>query len=158
MKHRLPMLMVVSLIALLPAAGCGRPVIGGVRLANPDVQQGASVPGGSQTISWSQVTSAGRRAILKVSRHYGESSPRVDRVVETTSVAPPYELMYLVSLTGHFHEGKAKNPSLSFSVLADGTEAWAILAPSGRVEQMLFAGYTSASTSAQPQVSGVVGH
>ncbi|GMA52191.1 hypothetical protein GCM10025857_35480 [Alicyclobacillus contaminans] len=41
--------------------------------------------------------------------------------------------MYFVWLSGHFSDGKAESDNLSFSILADGSEAWAITDESGAI-------------------------
>ena len=65
----------------------------------------------------------------KVGAHYDETSPKITKVIATlteggTAAVP----MNLVALDGQFHKGSLVATHLSFSMLSDGSEVWAIRA------------------------------
>jgi|GEM_PF-4777068 len=76
-------------------------------------------------VSWVTVPSNEQQAILKVSKRYGDSQPLVVRVVQSLTEADQ-KPMYVVFLSGHFHYGDIQSNSLSFSILADGSQTWAV--------------------------------
>jgi hypothetical protein len=64
----------------------------------------------------------------KVAAHYGETSPAITKVSATLTDGARAVPMNLVALDGHFHKGSLVATHLSFSMLADGSSVWAILA------------------------------
>ncbi len=64
----------------------------------------------------------------KVAAHYGETSPKIAKVSATLSDGPTAVPMNSVALDGQFHKGSLVATHLSFSMLADGSEVWAIMA------------------------------
>lgn len=64
----------------------------------------------------------------KVAAHYGESSPTITKVTATVTDGQSAVPMNLVTLAGRFHKGRLVATQLSFSMLADGSKVWAILA------------------------------
>lgn len=76
-------------------------------------------------VSWDSIPPNEQQAILKVSYHYGDSQPKVVRVVQTVTEANQ-KPMYLIFLSGHFHDGDIQSNNLSFSILADGSQTWAV--------------------------------
>jgi hypothetical protein len=64
----------------------------------------------------------------KVAAHYGETSPKITRVTATLTDGPSAVPMNLVTLAGRFHNGHLVATCLVFSILADGSKVWAILA------------------------------
>src|SRR5213595_3623155 len=41
-----------------------------------------------------------------VGRHYGDTHPRIVHVESTQTDNPPHDPMYIMTLAGHFHEGR----------------------------------------------------
>lgn len=64
----------------------------------------------------------------KVAAQYGETNPKVTKVTATLTDGPSAVPMNSVELTGRFHKGSLVATQLSFSMLADGGEVWAIVA------------------------------
>ncbi len=64
----------------------------------------------------------------KVGAYYLETSPTIATVQALLSDGPTAEPMNIVALDGHFHKGTLMATHLSFSMLADGSKVWAILA------------------------------
>ncbi len=64
----------------------------------------------------------------KVAAHYGETSPTITKVTATLTDGASAIPMNLVTLAGRFHNGSLVATHLSFSMLADGSKVWAILA------------------------------
>jgi hypothetical protein len=64
----------------------------------------------------------------KVAAHYGETHPKITKVTATVSDGSSAVPMNLVTITGTFHKGSLTATQLSFSMLADGSMVWAILA------------------------------
>jgi hypothetical protein len=64
----------------------------------------------------------------KVAAHYGETSPSITKVTATLTDGSSAVPMNLVTLAGRFHKGSLVATQLSFSMLADGSKVWAILA------------------------------
>lgn len=76
-------------------------------------------------VSWASVPPNEQQAMLKVSKHYGDGQPKVVRVVQTVTEADR-KPMYLVFLNGNFHDGDIQSNNLSFSILEDGSQTWAV--------------------------------
>lgn len=70
--------------------------------------------------------SAINKLIIKISKRYGEAKPLVG--LKETKTEGDFKLMYLVKLKGNFINGNLHATNLSFSILADGTDIWAIRA------------------------------
>jgi len=66
------------------------------------------------------------KLITQVSKRYGESRPRIS--LKETEREGDFKPMYLVFLKGDFTKGNLRATNLSFSMLADGTYIWAIVA------------------------------
>lgn len=64
----------------------------------------------------------------KVAAHYGEAHPTIAKVTATLTEGSTAAPMNSVTLTGQFHKGSLVATQLSFSMLADGSQVWAILA------------------------------
>lgn len=64
----------------------------------------------------------------KVAAHYGETSPTIADVAATLTDGSSAVPMNLVALDGQFHKGSLVATHLSFSMLSDGSKAWAIRA------------------------------
>jgi hypothetical protein len=64
----------------------------------------------------------------KVAAYYGETNPTITKVIATSTDGSSATPMALVTLAGHFHKGSLVATQLSFSMLADGSQVWAILA------------------------------
>ncbi len=64
----------------------------------------------------------------KVAAHYGETSPKITNVSATLTDGATAVPMNSVALDGQFHKGSLVATHLSFSMLADGSEVWAIMA------------------------------
>jgi hypothetical protein len=64
----------------------------------------------------------------KVAAHYGELNPRITKVIATLTDGASTVPMNSVALSGVFHKGSLVATHLSFSMLADGSEVWAIFA------------------------------
>lgn len=84
-------------------------------------------------VQWSSLSTNVQHAIIDVSKHYGDASPVVSKIIETQT-NPDQRLMYIVHLQGHFHKGNVDSNDLSFSILGDGTKAWAISNQSGSLQ------------------------
>lgn len=80
---------------------------------------------GTTPVTWTSLPSSEQQAIHAVAKHYGEANPKVVYVRETKTDADQ-KLMYVVELKGHFHQGKVQSNDLEFSILGDGSLAWAI--------------------------------
>lgn len=61
-----------------------------------------------------------------VSAHYGDTHPRIVRVVSTQTDNPPHDPMYSIILSGHFHKGPQLVHYIIFSALADKTYVWGV--------------------------------
>lgn len=66
------------------------------------------------------------KLITQVSKRYGESGPQIS--LKETETEGDFKPMYLVFLKGDFTKGNLRATNLSFSMLADGTYIWAIVA------------------------------
>lgn len=64
----------------------------------------------------------------KVAALYGESNPQVVKVNQTTSEGTPSQPLDIVFLSGNFHQSTQRASGLSFSMLANGKEVWAVRA------------------------------
>jgi hypothetical protein len=64
----------------------------------------------------------------KVAAHYGETSPKIGKVLATLTDGSTAVPMNIVALDGRFHKGNLLATHLSFSMLADGSKVWAIYA------------------------------
>ena len=64
----------------------------------------------------------------KVAAYYRETRPTITTVTATLTDGPTAVPMNGVALTGHFRKGSLVATHLSFSMLADGSKVWAILA------------------------------
>lgn len=64
----------------------------------------------------------------KVAAYYRETSPTITKVTATLTDGPTAAPMNSVSLDGVFRNGSLVATQLSFSMLADGSKVWAILA------------------------------
>lgn len=64
----------------------------------------------------------------KVAAYYREINPTITKVTATLTDGPTAAPMNLVALDGQFHNGTLVATHLSFSMLADGSKVWAILA------------------------------
>lgn len=80
-------------------------------------------------VRWSALTNSEQQAIIEVSTHFGDANPKVVKI--TQEVTETNQPMYFVWLNGHFHEGNVQSTDMSFSILADGSKAWAITNKSG---------------------------
>jgi hypothetical protein len=63
----------------------------------------------------------------QVGRHYGDMHPRIVYVESTQTDPPPHDPMYIMTLAGHFHEGRRVARYVSFSALADKTYVWGVM-------------------------------
>lgn len=63
----------------------------------------------------------------QISERYGESHPEIMRI-STDLTDDTRQPMFLVSLKGNFSKGDFKATRLNFSILANGSKAWAIRA------------------------------
>jgi hypothetical protein len=64
----------------------------------------------------------------KVAAQYGETRPMITHVTATLTNGPSASSMNLVTLAGPFHTGSLVATRLSFSMLADGSKVWALMA------------------------------
>jgi hypothetical protein len=64
----------------------------------------------------------------KVAAHYGETSPKIGKVLATLTDGSTAVPMNIVALGGRFHKGSLVATHLSFSMLADGSKVWGIYA------------------------------
>ncbi len=64
----------------------------------------------------------------KVAARYGESTPKITKVTALLSDGASATPMNLVTITGTFYKGTLTATQISFSMLADGSKVWAILA------------------------------
>ncbi|MCF8566525.1 hypothetical protein LLE49_17515 [Alicyclobacillus tolerans] len=123
-----------------------------------------------RTNSWLTQKQKRSLAIEAVANLYGGKSFRVIKLVHTQTETT-YQPMYLVELQGHFRQGtgaKTKLVSasdLSFSLLADGSQAWALTAGNGnsadkwtynsalniQIQQMVYWGQSSSWTGLYQQ-------
>jgi hypothetical protein len=118
-------LSVAVFVITLWLAGCGQS-------QNASTSKNATRSDGTTPVKWSSVSLAEQRAIFAVARHYGEENPKVLEVYETKTDSGQ-QLMYIVNLSGHFKQGNAQSNDLEFSILGNGTEAWAIKSKSGSI-------------------------
>ena len=81
--------------------------------------------GGMTPIKWSSMTERARQSVRKVTARFGNPHLSVALTLRTNAVAPPYPLMYLMTLKGHFHYHQFRFDGLQFSVLGNGTQVWA---------------------------------
>lgn len=65
--------------------------------------------------------------VQQISERYGESHPKVIRI-STDLTDGTHQPMFFVSLKGNFSKGHLKATRLDFSILANGSKAWAIRA------------------------------
>lgn len=80
---------------------------------------------GGTRIAWSFMTSDARQAVRAVVARLGDTHPTVVLVLKTYADSPPHPLMYVVTLNGHFRYRSIQFHGLRFSVLGNGTKAWA---------------------------------
>lgn len=59
---------------------------------------------------------------------YGDPRARVVWVQSDQTEGPPFHPMYLIRVSGHFHDGRLRASSLSFSATADHLYTWGIRA------------------------------
>ncbi|HZC04779.1 MAG TPA: hypothetical protein VE338_03990 [Ktedonobacterales bacterium] len=64
----------------------------------------------------------------KVAAHYGETNPRIAKVLAILTDGPTAVSMNSVALDGHFHKGSLVATHLTFSMLSDGSKVWFIYA------------------------------
>jgi hypothetical protein len=64
----------------------------------------------------------------KVAAYYGETNLTITKVTATLTDGSSTVPLDLVTLAGRFHKGSLVATQLSFSMLADGSKVWAILA------------------------------
>lgn len=64
----------------------------------------------------------------EVGAHYGDPQAQVAMVKDALADPPPHEPMYLMSVTGRFHEGALVAVTLGFSATADRMYVWNISA------------------------------
>lgn len=64
----------------------------------------------------------------KVAAHYGETQPTITKVIATLTDGQTAVPMNSVTLAGVFHKGSLMATQISFSMLADGSQVWAIYA------------------------------
>ncbi|WP_140419075.1 hypothetical protein [Desulfosporosinus sp. FKB] len=62
--------------------------------------------------------------VQQISKRYGESHPEVIRI-NTDLTDGTHQPMFLVFLKGNFSKGNLKAARLEFSILANGSKAWA---------------------------------
>jgi hypothetical protein len=63
----------------------------------------------------------------QVGRHYGDTHPRIVYVESTQTDPPPHDPMYIMTLAGHFHEGRRVARYVRFSALADKAYLWGVV-------------------------------
>lgn len=66
--------------------------------------------------------------IDKLAARYGDPNPEIVRAGKDITDGPTHDPMYGVVLKGNFTKGSLKASNLSFSILADGSQIWAIRA------------------------------
>lgn len=64
----------------------------------------------------------------EVAAYYHETHPKIAKVIATLTDGSSAAPMNAVTLDGHFHKGALAATHLSFSMLANGSQVWAILA------------------------------
>jgi hypothetical protein len=84
--------------------------------------------GGSSTAQPSTNMQTVTTMSAKVAAHYGETDPKIRKVLATLTDGSTAVPMNIVALDGHFHKGNLVATHLSFSMLADGGKVWAIYA------------------------------
>jgi outer membrane lipoprotein-sorting protein len=68
------------------------------------------------------------KPINQVSARYGEPSPKIVKTNKDVTDGTVHQAMYAVFLKGNFKKGNLTAHNLEFSILADGSKAWAIRA------------------------------
>ncbi|WP_411682915.1 hypothetical protein [Clostridium thailandense] len=71
-----------------------------------------------------KISTDSENTIAKVSKTYGETSPKI-KVIETTE--EKNEPAYTVTLTGNFVYGSHKSQKLKFSITKDGKKVWNLM-------------------------------
>ncbi|GAC1450736.1 MAG: hypothetical protein PVSMB4_09900 [Ktedonobacterales bacterium] len=64
----------------------------------------------------------------RVAALYGETSPHIARVTQGVAEGSAQQPINFVFLTGNFYQGAARASGLSFTMLANGKEVWAVRA------------------------------
>jgi hypothetical protein len=62
----------------------------------------------------------------QVGAAYGEPHAQIAKVMSDVTVNPPYDPLYAMTLTGHFHKGALEAQKLGFSALATRMYVWNI--------------------------------
>jgi hypothetical protein len=94
----------------------------------------AAVSDGVHSVDWSSLPRSEQQAILEVAKCYGDTNPKVVWIHKTVTERDQ-KPMYLVKLSGHFRQGEVQSGDLEFSILGDGSEAWAISNTDGTFKQ-----------------------